>query len=293
MNNDDNNFPPLLPMTIGGERIQTVNARDLHAFMDVGRQFAAWLPDRIDQYGFVDGVDYVVFSETGKNPSDALPNFGETSRTDRFPGSESKGRGGRPTKEYAISLDMAKELAMVERNEKGRAVRRYFIQCEKRAKESRATLMRIPAPNTAAVRECRLTQAMNMKLLGMLGIRGNQAVLAASRGTKALTGIDPLAMMGVTHVDAPKSEALLSPTDIGRRVGLSAREVNSILCELGLQQPFRDGKNHLYYEPTEAGRDAGAVMQDTGKKHGNGVPVRQLRWSSSICDAVRAEGRSH
>lgn len=103
------------PRQIGtdGAPVQTVNARDLHAFLEVGKMFAHWIKDRIEQYGFVEHHDYVVFAETGNNPS-----------------------GGRPAKEYAISLDMAKELAMVERNEKGKQARMYFIECERRAKAS-------------------------------------------------------------------------------------------------------------------------------------------------------------
>ena len=82
---------------IGGGTIQTVNARDLHAFLGVGKDFSTWVNDRIQQYGFVENQDFTIF-----------PNSGEKS-----------GRG-RPTKEYAITLDMAKELAMVERNDKGK-----------------------------------------------------------------------------------------------------------------------------------------------------------------------------
>ena len=96
---------------IGGGTIQTVNARDLHAFLGVGKDFSTWVNDRIQQYGFVENQDFAIF-----------PNSGEKS-----------GRG-RPTKEYAISLDMAKELAMVERNNKGKQARQYFIECERRAK---------------------------------------------------------------------------------------------------------------------------------------------------------------
>lgn len=111
MNDDDNiSFPVVALGQIGEAMIQTVNARQLHAFMGVGKAFGAWLPERIEQYDFTENVDYVVYSETGNNP-----------------------RGGRPAKEYAISLDMAKELAMVERNEKGKQARRYFIECERRA----------------------------------------------------------------------------------------------------------------------------------------------------------------
>ena len=102
----------VVAMPIGEESFQTVDARRLHEFVEVGRAFGAWLPDRIKPYGFTEGLDYVVFSETGKNY-----------------------KVGRPTKEYAVSLGMAKELAMVERKDKGREARRYFIACEKTAKE--------------------------------------------------------------------------------------------------------------------------------------------------------------
>lgn len=102
-------LPKVCPLTIGGEVINAVNARDLHAFLGVGKMFTHWIEDRIQKYGFVEGREFEVFSETGKNPL-----------------------GGRPSKEYAISLDMAKELAMVERNAKGKEVRAYFIDCEKK-----------------------------------------------------------------------------------------------------------------------------------------------------------------
>src|SRR3546814_1658259 len=78
--------------------------------MEIGKDFSTWFKDRVSQYDFTENVDFVL-----------LPNSGEYS-----------GRG-QPPKEYAISLDMAKELAMVERNEKGKQVRRYFIECERRA----------------------------------------------------------------------------------------------------------------------------------------------------------------
>jgi phage anti-repressor protein len=97
----------------GGRQIQTVNARDLHAYLGIGRDFNTWIKSRIEQYGFEEDVDFVVFSPvSGKTPS-----------------------VGRPTVEYHISLDMGKELAMVERNDKGREVRRYFIECERRLRE--------------------------------------------------------------------------------------------------------------------------------------------------------------
>jgi len=103
-----------------------------------------------------------------------------------------------------------------------------------------------------------------------------------------LTGIDTLGLLGVSHMPAPQNTALLTPTEIGSRAGLgSARAVNLLLCRLGLQLCFTDAKGHKYYEPTDDGVAVGGVMQDTGKKHSSGTPVRQLRWSSSIIDYLR------
>lgn len=116
---------PLTSQYIEGKAVQTVNARELHSFLKVGRDFSNWIKDRIAEYGFVEGVDYVVFTKFGENP-----------------------QGGRPQKEYAIRLDMGKELAMVERNDEGRRARRYFIDCA--ACTGYASRMSISATSTAA-----------------------------------------------------------------------------------------------------------------------------------------------
>jgi anti-repressor protein len=118
MNEHENsNFPMVSVGAIGAETVQTVNARSLHSFLKVGKVFGAWITERIDAYSFTENVDFVVYSETGKNSA-----------------------GGRPSKEYAISLDMAKELSMVERNEQGKKARQYFIEMERRAKDPMSAL---------------------------------------------------------------------------------------------------------------------------------------------------------
>ncbi|MGR3791328.1 antA/AntB antirepressor family protein [Flavobacterium sp. TN-1] len=88
-----------------------VSARDLHQFLEVETKFTMWIERRIEEYGFVEDVDFVL-----------LPNLGKQ-----------KERGGHNRKEYAITLDMAKELSMVEKTDKGREARRYFIAVEKKA----------------------------------------------------------------------------------------------------------------------------------------------------------------
>lgn len=93
---------------IGGQTVRTVNARDLHEFLESKQEFANWIKGRIDQYSFVKDQDFTV---------------------DKF-------INGRATQiDYHISVDMAKELSMVERNDKGKEARQYFIECERQAKE--------------------------------------------------------------------------------------------------------------------------------------------------------------
>ena len=91
---------------IANQTIQLCNARELHSFLEITSRYNDWIKNRITDYGFVQDEDYLIVSE----------------RTN-----------GRPRKEYHITLDMGKELAMVERNEKGRQIRKYFIECERRA----------------------------------------------------------------------------------------------------------------------------------------------------------------
>lgn len=94
--------------TINNEEVNAVNARELWEKLEVKTQFKDWMPRRIEEFGFEEGKDF----------SSIL----------------SKSHG-RPSKEYIISLDMAKELAMVENNEQGRRIRRYFIEVEKNARK--------------------------------------------------------------------------------------------------------------------------------------------------------------
>ncbi len=110
-----NDLIPLCQTEINGEPVETVNARELHAFMQVQTRFDDWIRRRIKEYDFAEGVDYAIFLKNEENP-----------------------KGGRPAKEYYITLDMAKELAMVERNERGRQARKYFIECERRLKQLQA-----------------------------------------------------------------------------------------------------------------------------------------------------------
>ncbi|EMX0290847.1 antA/AntB antirepressor family protein [Campylobacter jejuni] len=97
---------PITNQTIGAE-INSVNAREIYKYIKITSNFAEWINRRINHYNFIENQDYIIELVYTK---------------------------GRPRKEYYVTLDMAKELCMVENNEKGRQARRYFIECEKRLK---------------------------------------------------------------------------------------------------------------------------------------------------------------
>ncbi len=93
-----------------------MNARDVHTWLGVGRDFSNWIKGRIEEFGFVESVDFEVFD----SPDLASKN----------------GSGGHNRIDYILTLSMAKELCMVERNDQGKKARKYFIECE-RTKERR------------------------------------------------------------------------------------------------------------------------------------------------------------
>ncbi|ELC4721031.1 antA/AntB antirepressor family protein [Campylobacter coli] len=90
------------------------NVENLFCYLEVNSKFADWIKNRINQYDFIENQDYII---------------------------KEVFTGRRPRKEYYVTLDMAKELCMVENNEKGRQARRYFIECEKRLKNIEAEQM--------------------------------------------------------------------------------------------------------------------------------------------------------
>lgn len=100
---------PITTQAIGTHHVQACNARDLHGYLEVGSNFRDWIARRIGEYEFEEGRDFRSYL--------------------------SESTGGRPSTEYIVTLDMAKELAMVERNSRGKQARRYFIECERQLRQ--------------------------------------------------------------------------------------------------------------------------------------------------------------
>ena len=95
---------------ISDSEVKTVNARELHQFLEVKSRFNDWINNRIRDFGFLENQDFVTVTKNLVS--------------------------GGSQKEIYLSIDMAKELSMVERNEKGKQARQYFIEMEKVAKST-------------------------------------------------------------------------------------------------------------------------------------------------------------
>lgn len=85
---------------------QTVSARDLHELLNIGTKFTTWF-ERMKDYGFSEGEEF-------------FPKLGKTSEL-----------GGRPQMDYEITVDMAKQICMIQRTPEGKACRQYLIDLEK------------------------------------------------------------------------------------------------------------------------------------------------------------------
>lgn len=99
----NNPIVPLIPIT-EKDGFTAVSGRDLHRFLEVETPYAKWFPRMVD-YGFTEGQDFqTILSESS---------------------------GGRPSTNHAMTIDMAKEVAMIQRTDKGKQARQYFIEVEK------------------------------------------------------------------------------------------------------------------------------------------------------------------
>lgn len=108
---NQNNLIPVFSDVLNQEEVSLVDARSLYDFLGVTTRFNDWFNRRVNDYGFIENIDFALVTQKRV----------------------SKGRGGdRSSKDYHLTLDMVKELSMVERTPKGREARRYFIECEKR-----------------------------------------------------------------------------------------------------------------------------------------------------------------
>ena len=98
----------LIKIEINKNNEQVVSGRELHKFLEVKSRFNDWFNNRLEMYGFTENIDFVAITKILVTAQGNKSSY----------------------KDYLMKISMAKELAMIENNEKGKVIRKYFIECE-------------------------------------------------------------------------------------------------------------------------------------------------------------------
>lgn len=233
-----------------------VDARELYEFLEVGRDFSTWIKKRIGKYSFEANVDYIL----------TLTRTGERQNVTKH--------------DYYLTLDTAKEIAMVENNDRGRQARRYFIEVEKRYKQMQDATA-LPQPGTVAS----LHREAAKLLTEVAGVKPGIAAAAAYSQIEKRTGED-MSEYKKLLPPAEHETGFLNATEVGKRVGgLSARKLNQVLLELGFQYQEEDSKGRKIWRLTDEGKQYGEEMP----YERNGHTGYQIRWTERIVDVIPVE----
>ena len=182
---------------------QTVSARELHEKLNIGTAFKDWFP-RMCEYGFVEGVDF-------------CSKLSETSA-----------KGGRPAKDADISVDMAKQICMIQRTPEGKEVRQYLIDLEKAWN----------TPELIMARALKVAQQTVDSLKDRCKFLGQQVV----ESQKVIEELQPKA----SYYDMIlQCKDLIATTIIAKDYGMSAKAFNAMLHQMGIQ--FKQGDIWVLY----------------------------------------------
>ena len=191
----------LIKINYDSER-PTVNGRELHEALKVKTAYKDWFP-RMCEYGFSEGIDFSSFL--------------------------SESSGGRPAVNHQLTINIAKELCMIQRNEVGKKFRRYFIEVEEAWNSPEAIMARALH---IANRELKALQSENAELEETVAIQSQQ-----------IAEMQPKA----SYYDLVlNSKDTVSATVIGKDYGWSAKKLNNYLHEKGVQ--YKQGKIWLLYQ---------------------------------------------
>lgn len=193
---------------IAGEVIQTANGRDIHRELGVKQDFSDWVKVQIKRVDLTEDVDYV-----------KLPQKRELSAT------------GQTLIEYHFTVESGKHIAMMSATAKGKAVRNYFLECEKQAKQQPKALP--PTPMQSAISDMQAWK----DAAAIFRVPESLALVEGVKHVAISYSIDfqPLLLASPAMNDIQDKDVMLEPTEIGGVLGLSARQTNAMLCAAGLQ----------------------------------------------------------
>ena len=183
---------------------QAVSARDLHKFLEITERFSSWF-ERMLQYGFVENIDYqgCEFFNTIANQT---------------------------LVDYALTLDCAKEISMIQRSKKGKEAREYFIECEKQLRSGKFAL---PTTYKEALQSLLIEVEAKERLQAQNELQAKELEKQAPK---------------VAYYDEVlTSQSTYNANQIAKELGMSAVTLNKKLHELKVQ--YKQGGQWLLYHP--------------------------------------------
>jgi len=270
---------PIFKSVIGEdkEEVNSVSARELHEGLESKQDFSHWVTNKVkNNTFFTEGEDWI-----------SLDNIIERAST-------RAAAGGNNKKEYALTLDAAKKVAMSEQTAKGNDVRNYFLRKEAEANDPTQKMSYIEKP---IQEELNLRSfKVGLEIAKLAGKEGGAAVSAANRATIHYQGEDILQIMQIADVITEDHTTYYNVRDICKRISVSAIEFNRLLVVAGLQEKvtYNPMSNEGYYAPTERGKKYSYSEGGDFKSRDTGFLQHSLRWCIDVLDLVtkaHLEGR--
>lgn len=250
----------LIKVTQNENGEQSVSGRELHEFLEVKTPYKKWF-DRMAEYGFAENVDFVTVDKNVYGKSGQL-----------MPQKES---------DHVIKLSMAKELSMIQRTEKGKQARLYFIECEKRLKEiSQKTQQQRLYERSPQELLSDNAIALNKMFESLkLNIPKEIIVSSAIEGTRNAIGYDfPEVRKLLNKQD---EESYHTASSLLMRANIKRNRTNEILILLGLQS--KGSSTVQPYILTELGKKYGVERTYTKGNHQG----YQILWKDCLVEYVR------
>jgi phage anti-repressor protein len=228
---------------IGDDKVNSVSARELHVVLGVSKDFSSWIKAQLNRGFFVENIDYIVVP-IGKS---LHPQKGEQ-------------RGGHNKIDYILTLETAKHISMMSGTQKGKEVRDYFIEVEKRFWQVSETNVSLKDLDLQSVETDLETVSRILKIF-------------QEHNSLEKTQLDNFinAKFGVSLLQSFKisfQNTLFLPTELGKFIGVSGAEMNRKLKEKGFQ--IRDGK---HWKLTEKGVEFGNDVSEE---------FPQLKWKIDV-----------
>lgn len=236
---------------------QLVSGRELHEFLEVKTRFDIWF-DRMVEYGFIENTDYIAYVQKSTHANNR-----EYTQTD-----------------YGLKLSMAKEISMIQRNEKGKQARLYFIECEKRLKQVYTPKKSLVDKTPTEILEDN-GRALN-NFFSNLGLNIPKEIIASTavKTTENMTGysFEEVKLL----LNKQDSEQYHSASGLLSKLGIKRNKTNTTLLLLGLQS---EGTTSMQpYCLTELGKQYGVERTYTN----NGHRGYEIKWKDSLLDYINS-----